>query len=55
VVTEPPAAVKPGDGTETFTIEFRPKTLGLKKAIITVENNDANEGNYQFTIQGTGL
>ncbi|MCU0347035.1 MAG: choice-of-anchor D domain-containing protein [Saprospiraceae bacterium] len=55
LVKDPAPQVKPGGGEEVFTIEFRPKAAGLRQAVITVENNDANEGSYQFTIQGTGL
>lgn len=55
VVKDPAPQVKPGGGEEVFSIEFRPKAVGLREAVITVENNDANEGSYQFTIQGTGL
>lgn len=52
---ELPAEVKPGGGTELFTIEFKPGAAGLRQAVVTIENNDANEAIYQFTIQGTGL
>lgn len=54
VKEDPPSAVKPGGGEEEFSIEFRPKGKGLRKAIITIENNDADEGEYRIFIQGTG-
>ncbi len=55
LMSDLPAQVKPGGGAEIFTIEFKPGAAGLRQAVVTIENNDANEAIYQFTIQGTGL
>ncbi|MBI1226060.1 MAG: choice-of-anchor D domain-containing protein [Bacteroidetes bacterium] len=52
---ELPIAVKPGGGELRFTVEFQPSGKGLRQAVINIENNDADEGDYQFSIQGTGL
>ncbi|WP_396140616.1 choice-of-anchor D domain-containing protein [Flavobacterium sp.] len=38
----------------TFTVRFLPTAVGLRTATITINNNDGNEGVYDFAIQGTG-
>lgn len=37
----------------TFTIRFDPLSLGNKSAVLTIENNDPDEGNYTFTLIGS--
>jgi hypothetical protein len=37
----------------TFTVTFSPLTVGVKNATIQILNNDCDEGNYDFAIQGT--
>jgi len=44
-----------GGGSTTFTLTFEPGGLGLRKATITIANNDSNENPYDFVIQGTGI
>ncbi|WP_452232739.1 choice-of-anchor D domain-containing protein [Lacinutrix sp. MEBiC02595] len=42
-------------GTEIdFEITFSPTAVGLRTAVITINNDDANEGSYQFDVQGNG-
>lgn len=41
-------------GASTFAIDFRPTAPGLRTAMVTVSNNDSDEGIYTFTIQGVG-
>lgn len=41
-------------GTTTFTVAFNPTTAGAKSTNITINNNDADEGTYTFTVTGTG-
>jgi hypothetical protein len=41
--------------TTAFQIKFAPSSAGLKTATVTITNNDANEGSYQFAIQGNGV
>ncbi len=38
----------------TFSITFVPTTNGLKSAMLTFTNSDADESTYNYTIQGTG-
>ncbi len=54
VTTEPPTIV-PGESSVTFTITFDPRREGTRKADVTIESDDANEGSYTFRIQGEGL
>ncbi len=39
----------------TFEIKFDPSSPGLRSALVTVENDDADESSYTFTIAGTGV
>ena len=41
-------------GTGTFAIVFDPSAEGIRTAIVTIENDDADEGTYTFTIRGNG-
>lgn len=41
-------------GFVTFTVRFLPTAVGLRTATLTINNNDGNEGVYDFAIQGTG-
>lgn len=40
--------------TQTFTIKFNPTSYGLQTAVIKIQNNDANEDPFTFTVNGTG-
>ena len=41
--------------TDNFNIVFTPQDYGTHEATITISNNDSNEGNYTFKVQGIGL
>ena len=49
-----PATVA-ASGTQTFTVTFNPSMTGNRTALVTVSNNDADEGTYTFAINGNGL
>ncbi|MEO7313013.1 MAG: choice-of-anchor D domain-containing protein, partial [Chitinophagaceae bacterium] len=49
----PAGPIAPG-GTASFTVTFAPTTTGIKTATITVNNDDADEGVYDFAMQGNG-
>jgi Bacterial Ig-like domain/HYDIN/CFA65/VesB-like, Ig-like domain len=53
VFAQPSTTVNVG-GNRTFVLRFNPLTVGLKSAIVSINNDDANENPYTFTIQGTG-
>ncbi len=52
VTTLPASTITPGNSS-TFTVVFNPSvTLGIKTATITINNDDADEGVYTFSVQG---
>jgi len=55
VTSQATSPVASGAGTTTFTIEFTPGAIGLRTAIVTIENDDCDDNPYTFNIQGTGL
>lgn len=54
VVVQPGGTITSGT-TETFNIIFDPGAAGLRTALVTIVNDDSNEGTYTFAIQGTGV
>ena len=54
VKTQPTSPVAASAQT-TFVITFDPSAAGTRTATVTIANNDADEGTYTFTIQGTGV
>jgi len=42
-----------GEGT-TFTIRFTPSAAGSRSGTVTILSNDADEGSFVFTVEGTG-
>lgn len=40
--------------TQTFSVKFNPTSYGTKTAVITIQNNDANEDPFTFTVSGIG-
>ena len=54
-VAPPAANTIPGAGFVTFQITFTPATVGAHTTIVSIANNDPDEGAYQFSISGTGL
>jgi hypothetical protein len=53
VSAQPSSPVAPS-GSTTFTVCFAPNALGLRTAIVSITNDDADENPYDFVIQGTG-
>ncbi|MCS6822969.1 MAG: choice-of-anchor D domain-containing protein [Cytophagaceae bacterium] len=47
------ATVAATTGTTTFTVTFSPTTAGTKSAVITIENNDSDEGTYTINLSAT--
>jgi hypothetical protein len=54
-VVTPPSSTVPAAGSTTFTAIFNPTANGFRIATLNILNNDFDEGNYDFTIQGFGL
>lgn len=54
-VTTNPSSTTIGPNTSrTFVITFNPSDIGLRNAIVTISNNDADENPYIYHIQGEG-
>lgn len=51
IITQPNTSIGGGLSSE-FTIEFNPIATGLREATVQIENNDSDEGDYTFAIQG---
>ncbi|WP_291726099.1 choice-of-anchor D domain-containing protein, partial [Bernardetia sp.] len=43
-----------GSGNITFDVTFTPTATGIRTATITVNNDDCDEGVYDFAVQGNG-
>lgn len=54
VVTAAPSNSIAAAGSTTFNVTFTPTATGVRTATITINNNDSDEGVYDFSIQGTG-
>lgn len=52
VLTQPAAVVAPG-GSTSFAVMFHPTSDGVRQAVISVDSNDGDEGEYRFLIEGT--
>ncbi len=53
-VTVIPTTPIAGLSSVNFEITFDPSAAGLREAVINIANNDANESNYSFAIEGNG-
>lgn len=54
VTTQPSSPVSANGGTTTFVVRFTPSATGVRSAALSIDNDDANENPYNFSIQGTG-
>ncbi|TXE13917.1 choice-of-anchor D domain-containing protein [Seonamhaeicola algicola] len=54
LTTIPNNTIAAGSSTN-FEITFNPSNTGIRTAIITINNNDTDEGSYTFNIQGSGV
>jgi hypothetical protein len=54
-VTTQPSTPVAASGTTTFSVLFSPTSVGLKSAVVTIQNNDPDEAPFSFAIQGTGI
>lgn len=51
---QPSSPVAASSGSTTFQITFIPSAGGLRKATVSIANDDADENPYNFDIQGIG-
>ncbi len=54
-VTQQPASPVAAGGISTFTVEFVPSATGIRTAVINIANDDFDENQYDFKVQGNGL
>ncbi|TAF78175.1 MAG: choice-of-anchor D domain-containing protein [Bacteroidetes bacterium] len=54
-ISQFPSSIIEANTFSGFNILFNASTAGSKTAVISILNNDADEGLYQFTISGTAL
>lgn len=45
----------PANAEATFNLGFYPTSAGNHSAVISIENGDADEADFRFTVSGTGL
>jgi autotransporter-associated beta strand protein len=55
VTAAPSTPVTSGGGTTTFTVQFAPlgTTGGTRNAVLTILNNDSDEGSFTINVSGT--
>lgn len=53
VLTPPPGTLAPG-GSGTMEVRFEPAAAGAQTAMLTITNNDPDEGNFVCTLEGEG-
>ena len=54
VTAQPASSVAPG-GSTAFTIRFSPTAVGVRSATVRIDNSDADENPFTFTVQGMGI
>ncbi|MBC8375128.1 MAG: choice-of-anchor D domain-containing protein [FCB group bacterium] len=54
-ITLMPSSPVAPSGAVPFNVSFNPSSAGLRTAVISIENNDADENPFAFTVQGFGL
>ncbi|MFY0673195.1 MAG: choice-of-anchor D domain-containing protein [Bacteroidia bacterium] len=55
VTTQPSSSSIASLSSRTFTIEFEPSSAVRRTAVVKIETDDADESEYTFLIEGTGI
>ncbi|MBT6011123.1 MAG: choice-of-anchor D domain-containing protein [Candidatus Marinimicrobia bacterium] len=55
ITSTPSNSIAIDSSTTSFEVTFTPFALGTRQAIVSIQNDDADENPYTFTIQGTGI
>ncbi|MCB9652451.1 MAG: choice-of-anchor D domain-containing protein, partial [Deltaproteobacteria bacterium] len=53
-ITAQPAATVAAGGSSTFTLSLTPSAAGTFGAVLTIANDDGDEGTFTLTVSGTG-
>jgi hypothetical protein len=54
VTTQPASGTVSSGANASFQVTFTPSGVGTRTATITIQNNDADEGTYTFTLNAEG-
>ena len=54
-ITASPSGTVSAAGSTTVEVTFDPSANGTRSATLTISSDDADEGTYDFAIQGTGI
>lgn len=54
ISAQPETASVAASGNTTFTVSFRPTSVGTKTATLTIPNDDSDENPYTITLNGEG-
>ncbi|CAN2048059.1 hypothetical protein GMMP1_550002 [Candidatus Magnetomoraceae bacterium gMMP-1] len=55
VIIQPGSKVIHDHESTTFEVRFKPLAIGLRNAIIIIDNNDLDESSYDFAVQGEAI
>jgi hypothetical protein len=55
IVQTTTASTVSSSGTTSFAVSFNPSGIGVRTAMLTIENNDDDEGAYVINLTGIGL
>ena len=55
VTTQPATTLPVSGGTTTFVIQYAPTSIGFETAIVSIDNNDADEAPYTFRVHGLAV
>lgn len=45
----------PANSSANFALQFTPQSIGVKQALVTIYNNDCDEYEFNFAVQGEGV
>lgn len=54
ITQQPATTIAPGQSSP-LTITYAPTAVGAHEAVVSIQSNDPNEGNFLFIVQGVGV
>jgi hypothetical protein len=55
VIAQPAVTHIASGEIKVFSVRFSPTSAGVKTAVVSIPNNDADEGSFNFTVTGNGI
>ncbi|MBN2103073.1 choice-of-anchor D domain-containing protein [bacterium] len=55
ISSQPASSTISSGNTVTFVVSFNPASIGVQTATLSIDNNDADENPYTFTVQAEGV